>query len=280
MTAPTPAPEGLPRTEAVTISAWIYDPTHALFKDTNGHAALYKITCQNPTGCDLFTKSDTCLLTSPMSSCKFGRKTNIQGPTKKARTFFSWMSERKRENADFIGKLKGNKAYNRIALINGYYYLPYSFMAKDIFGGGNPLPSKWIPEDDMTADLLEHICNGRPRAMMGGVIDDYQKQQVPKFLSDLRMFFPKLFSLLSEENKKRAENVSSIGRTADLMTCLPGEYVFANSKWLWDGEILTGRSMLFQPVKGDITITIVPERGQPVKITDDLQIGPETIFLD
>jgi hypothetical protein len=267
-------------TGTTTISAWIYDPTQSFFKDKNGHAALYKIACQNPNGCDLFTKSDTCLLTGAMSSCKFGRKTSVQGPTKKARTFFSWMNEKKKENAEFIGKLKGNKAYNRIARINGYYYLPYPYMAKSFLGEENPLLSEWVPEDEMTADLLERICNGRPRSMMGGVIEDYQKQQVPKFLSDLRMFFPEIFALLSEGNKKRAEVVSGVGRTADLLTCLPGEYAFTNSKWNWDGKTLTGHSMLFQPVKGDIRITIVPERGQPVKITDDCQIGPETVFLD
>lgn len=266
--------------QMTTISAWVYDPTQSLFKDKSGHAALYKIACQNPNGCDLFTKSNTCLLTSAMSPCKFGRKTSIQGPTKKARTFFSWMNEQKKENAEFIGKLQGNKAYNRIAKINSHYYLPYSFMANGIFGDGNPLAGAWVPEDEMTADLLERICGARPRSMMGGVIEDYQKNQIPKFLSDLRMFFPEIFALLSEENKKRAENASSIGRTADLMTCLPGEYVFTNGRWNWDGKTLVGRSMLFQPVKGDITITIIPERGQPVKITDDCQVGPETVFLD
>lgn len=264
----------------VTISAWIYDPTKSLFRDKNGHAALYKIACQNPQGCDLFVKSNTCLLTSAMSPCKFGHKTSVQGPTKKSRTFFSWMSKQEKENAEFIGKLKGNKAYNRIARINGHYYLPYSFMAKGIFGDGYPLSSPWIPEEEMTAALLERICKGRPHAMMGGEIEDYQKKEVPKFLSDLRMFFPEVFALLSEENQKRAETVSSIGRIADISTCLPGEYVFSNGTWAWDGKILMGESMLFAPAKGDITITIIPERGQPVKITADSQVGDETVFLD
>lgn len=268
------------RNETTTISAWVYDPTHSLFKDTNGHAALYKIVCQNPSGCDLFTKNNTCILTSVMTMCKFGRKTIVQGPTKKARGFRSWMSDRKKENAEFIGKLDSNKTYNRISRINGYYYLPYSFMAKMIFVGGNPLPSQWVAEDEMTADLLEQICSARPRTMMGDVIEDYQRKQVPKFLSDLRIFFPEIFALLSEENKNRAASVSFVGRTADLLTCMPGEYTFISGRWVWDGKVLTGASMSFQPVKGDITITIIPDRGQPVKITDDCQVGPETIFLD
>jgi hypothetical protein len=266
--------------QSTTISAWVYDPTHNIFGDKGGHAARYKIDCENPQGCDLFTKSNTCLLTGPLSGCKFGRKTCIQGPTKKARGFHSWMSDQKKQNAEFIGKLDSNKAYNRIAKINGYYHLPYSWMGEMTFGEGAALPSKWVPEDQMTAELLERICRAQPRSMMGGVIGDYQKKEVPKFLTDLRMFFPDLFALLSDESKRRAESVSSVGRSADITTCLPGTYVFADNRWEWDGKTLTGRSMLFQPVKGDITITIVPDRGQPVKISEDSQVGPETLFLD
>jgi hypothetical protein len=262
-----------------TISAWVYDPTNALFTDKNGHAARYKIDCQNPQGCDLFTKSNTCILTSVMRHCKFGSKTNIQGPTRKARSFHAWIAEQKKLNADFIGKLDSNKAYNRIAKINGYYHLPYSFMS-DGLGSNYPLPSPWVAETDMTAGLLERICSAQPRAMIGGVISDYQKKEVPKFLADLRMFFPDLFALLSDENKKRAEGVSYVGRSADITTCLPGTYLFSDYRWKWDGKALTGSSMLFQPVKGDITITIIPLTGQSVKITDNAQVGPETVFLD
>lgn len=262
-----------------TISAWVYDPTKNIFGDKNGHAARFKIDCQNPHGCDFYTKSNTCILTNAMSGCRFGRKTRIVGPTRKARGFHSWMEDQRKQNAEFIGKLTTNDAWKRIAKVNGYYYLPYSFMDKGL-GTGNPLDSQWVAEADMTAELLDRICAAQPRALFGGIIKDYQEKEVPKFLSDLRMFFPDLFALLSEDNKKRAAGVSSVGRKADITTCLPGTYEFSNEMWAWDGTALTGKSMLFQPVKGDITITIIPERGQAVKITDDAQVGPQTVFLD
>ena len=262
-----------------TIAAWVYDPTKAIFGDKNDHAARFKIDCQNPHGCDFYTKSNTCILTSALSGCKFGRKTKLDGPTRKARNFHFWMAEQRKQFAEFIDKLTTNSAWKRIARVNGHYYLPYSFMAKGL-GTGNPLDSEWVPEADMTAELLERICAAQPRAVFGGVITDYQKKEVPKFLSDLRMFFPDLFALLSDDNKKRAASVSSVGRRADITTCLPGIYIFSNKQWSWDGKVLTGTSMLFQPVKGAITITIIPERGQDVKITDDSQVGPETVFLD
>ena len=263
-----------------TISAWVYDPTNALFSDKNGRAARYKIACRNPQGCDLFTKSNTCLLTSGMSSCSFGQKTRVDGPTKRSRNFHSWMTEQRRENAEFINKLSTNQAYNRIVKINGYYYLPYAHMGGMVFGDGSPMSSQWVAEPAMTAELLDRICKAKPRALMGGVIESYQNKEVPKFLSDLRMFFPDLFALLSDDNQKRAASVSNIGRVADITTCLPGSYVFADKRWTWDGATLIGTSMLFQPVKGSIVIAITPERGQPVKITDDAQVGPDTVFLD
>jgi hypothetical protein len=216
---------------------------------------------------------------SGISSCKFGRKTCVNGPTKKARSFYSWMNDQKKENAEWIGKLDQNKAWKRIVKINGYYYLPYSFMAKGL-GEGNALDNAWVQEYRMTSELLERICRARPLAMFGGEILDYQAKEVPKFLTDLRMFYPDLFDLLSDEQKNRAKALSCIGRDADITTCLPGSYLFSNERWEWDGNKLTGRSMLFKPVKGEITITIIPSSGQPVKITDDAQVGPDTIFLD
>lgn len=261
------------------ISAWVYDPTNSLFGDKNGRAASYKINCENPEGCDLYTKNNTCILSGGLSSCKFGRKSCVSGPTKRARNFYSWISEQKKANAEWIGKLSENKAWKRITKTNGYYYLPYSFMTKGL-GDGNPLETAWVPEGSMTHKLLDRICNAQPRALFGGVITDYQKTEVPKFLADLRMFYPELFELLSEDQKARAQSLSSVGRQADITTCLPGSYVFSDKRWEWDGTKLTGRSMLWQPVKGAITITIVPERGQSVKITDDAQVGPETMFLD
>jgi hypothetical protein len=262
------------------ISAWVYDPTKSLFGDKSGNAALYEISCQNPQGCDLYTKNNSCILSGSLSGCKFGRKCCTNGPTKRARGFHSWMSDRRKENSEWIGNLDSNTAYNRIFKIQDHYYLPYSFMAEEYKDCGNPLPSKWVNMNDMTADLLERICNARPRALFGGVISGYQTEQVPKFLTDLRMFYPGLFDLLPEDQKARARSLSNVGRLADITTCLPGPYVFSRDKWDWDGQKLTGRSMLFQPVKGEIEITIVPEKGQGVKITDDAQVGPETMFLD
>lgn len=261
------------------IAAWVYDPTQNIFGDKGGRAARYRITCENPSGCDLYTKQGTCLLTG-IASCKFGRKTKVEGPTRRAMKFRQWMRDQEAENAEYIGKLGSNKAWNRIALINGFYYLPYSHMDGGLFISGKPpIDSKWVPECDMTPALLGRICAHVPHGI-GGPIPSYQRDIVPKFIADLHMFYPDLFEMLTDEHRARFESISYVGRTADLKTCKPGEYIIGNSKWHWDGEVLSGKSMLFQPVKGDCVITITPKDGEGVKITDNAQVGPQTVMLD
>jgi hypothetical protein len=266
--------------EGQIIAAWVYDPTKNIFGDKGGRAARWRITCQNPQACDVFTKQGSCLLTSALVACKFGRKTKIEGPAKRAGGFRKWMADQEAENAKHIGKLETLKAWNRIAYINGYYYLPYSFMTDEFFiQRERPAESKWIAEADMTADLLARICAYEPVGL-GGRIPSYQRETVPKFIADLRMFFPALFEMLPDEQKARAAAISPVGRTADLLTCEPGEYTYGNSRWMWDGKTLCGAEMLFQPVKGKCEIFITPQKGEGVKITDASQVGPQTVFLD
>lgn len=261
------------------IYAWIRDPKNNLFKGMTKRSALFRLFCQNPAGCDLYVKESTCLHCSAMSPCRFGRKVETEGPTRAARSFYTTLEKWRKENAEYMGRLKDLTAYNRVFRTNGYFYLPYSFMT-GTFGYGYPLESKWVAEADMTPELLSKICAARPSAMMGGEITDYQKKELPKFISDLHVHYPEVFALLPEARKDGLALISYVGRKADITTCKEGEYVFADRRWKWDGQHLLGKTMLFQPVKGDIEIKIRPEVGSPVTITDNAQVGPQTKFLD
>lgn len=259
------------------ISACVYNPENNIFGDKGGKAARYRISCQNPDGCDIFTKQGSCLLTG-LSGCKFGRKSRIDGPTRRARNFRSWMEDQKRENADYIDKLQRLKAWNRIALINGYYYLPYSHMDSGWFRTDqSPLKSHWVLQSGLGAELLRRLCTHVPYGF-DGAIKSYQIDVVPKFIADLRMFYPELYDILPDDQKART--ISHVGRQADLTTCAPGKYTIGTNIWDWDGSVLTGKNMLFQPAPGDCLITITPNKGSPVKITSEDQVVPGTVFLD
>lgn len=265
------------------IGAWIRDPANNLFKGMSKRAGLYELFCEKPETCDLLAIENSCLHCGALSPCRFGRKVGREGPTRQARSFHKTMKAWREQNEGFLDKLASLRAYNRIFRTHGHYYLPYSHMAKDSglsSGEGYPLESKWVPEGELTTELLGKICTALPRAMFGGVIADYQKKQVPKFIADLRAFYPEVFDLLPDEHKKRLADVSYVGRKADITTCAPGEYIFSKSRWMWDGAVLIGRSMLFQPVAGDIEIRIKPTQGQPVEITHDWQVTAGTRLLD
>lgn len=261
------------------IGAWIRDPQNNLFKGQSKRSALYELFCNDPDSCDLLQKENTCLNCGAMSGCKFGKKIGREGPTRQARSFYKTIDKWKAENEGFIGRLSSLKAYNRIFKASGHYYLPYSFMTKGL-GDGNPLESKWVPEGEMNTALLSKICTAEPHAVFGGVISDYQNKEIPKFISDLKMFYQNVFDLLPQEQKARLESVDYVGRKADITTCAPGDFLFSGRKWRWDGGFLFGNSMLFEPVKGAIEIKIEPKAGEPVKITDNSQVTENTRFLD
>lgn len=263
------------------IGAWIRNPRNNFMKGQTKRAGLYELFCEKPQSCDLLRRENSCLHCGAMSPCRFGRKSAVEGPTQKARSFHSILDGWRKRNEGFIGRLKPLTAYNRIFKANGHFYLPYSFMTKDFLGPENaPLETKWVAEEDMTTALLRDLCTAAPRALFGGVIRDYQEKEVPKFIADLHSFYPEIFALLPDDQKARLATISYVGRKADITTCAPGRYVFARSTWEWDGEILHGRNMLFQPVKGEIAITIKPKPGESVVITSNEQVTGETRFLD
>lgn len=263
------------------IGAWIRNPKHNWIKGQDKHCALFELFCENPGACDLLTNENTCLHCGAMSPCRFGRKASTEGPTTAARSFYSTMEKWRKQNEGHLDRLKSLRAYNRVFKANGHFYLPYSFMTKDWMGPDDaPLESKWVSDADLTTELLGRICQAKPRALFGGVITDYQNKEVPKFISDLKAFYPEVFDRLPQDQKARIASINYVGRTADITTCAPGEYIFSKNKWQWDGSVLRGRSMLLPPVKGDLEITIKPIAGEAVTISDNTQVTATTRFLD
>lgn len=263
------------------IGAWIRDPRNNWIKGQTKRAGLYELFCEKPETCDLLAKEETCLHCGALMQCRFGRKVGTEGPTRAARSFSSTLEGWKKRNEGFMGRLKSLAAYNRVFKTHGHFCLPYSFMAKEFMGPSDaPMESKWVAEDEMNTDLLERLCSYYPRSWGGGVISSYQDKEIPKFIADLKAHYPDVFYLLPEAQKARLASISYIGRRADLTTCAPGKYVFAKKTWEWDGEVLRGYDMIFQPVDGELLITIKPKPGEPVTITSNDQVAADTRFLD
>lgn len=268
----------LPKNTFNKIHAWIRNPKNNLFKGMSKKCALFVLHCSNQNDCDLYKNEKSCLNCGGGVSCKFGKKTSQEGPTKESSRFYKTMDDWREENKEYLGSLTKLRAYNRIFYACGHYYFPYSFMVKNVFGRGYPLEDTWVKSTDVTTELLEKICVATPHAEMGGEIKEYQEKQVPKFISDLKMFYPELFELLPQQHKDRIKEVSYVGRTADITTCPPCHFVISSTKYEWDGKYLKGESTPLQPVNGKVTIE--PNPREPVKITSDSQVSDDTRFLD
>lgn len=266
-----------------TIHAWTYNPTRALFGKKSDKAARLQINCENPADCDLYVNENSCILQGSCVSCKFGSKTRKAGPTQRARNFRSWLQTEKEWCDDVRAKhgLTQLTAYNRIFYANGHYYLPYAGMSEQFLLNGAPLESKWVPAEELTAEKLEELCRLNPRNIFGDRIRAYHEKEVPKFLTDLKLFYPALFAQLPQDLQERVAEINYVGRKADLTTVAPGPVTLAQKVWQWDGEMLTRKGdMLFQPVKGDCVTTITPARGSEVTIERNEQVTKETVLLD
>jgi hypothetical protein len=240
---------GMSTTTSMTkIFAWIRNPANNLFKGMSKRCALFVLSCENPEACDLYVKEKSCLHQGATQRCPFGRKSCNEGPTNRSVSFYSTMQKWREANADVLNALKPLKAQHRIFRANGKYYLPYHFMDKGWHDGGL-LENRWISEEHLTTEFLEKLCNLRPRAMMGGEITSYQKEEVPKFISDLKHHYPEIFERLPDDQKARVETISYVGRKADLTTCNPSEFTITGDRWEWDGKTLIGKKMLFQSDK-------------------------------
>ncbi len=259
------------------IGAWIRNPKNNFLKGMSKRCALFKVFCENSDDCDLYKKESTCLLCSGARRCKFGHKCGTEGPTANASKFYTTMQKWKDENKQYLDTLKSRKG-NRIFYTNGFYYLPYGSMSGC---DGAPLDGPWCAEDELTQGVLARICSAKPRTWFHDINKSYQDKEVPKFISDLQHHYPHLFEMLPSDQKARVQNMSFVGRKADITTCAPGEYIFCSgNKWKWDGEFLIGSNMLLQPVKGECEIRIRPAKGAEVKITNNAQVLANTRFLD
>ncbi len=266
------------------ITSWVNDPRALLIGgDRSAPASQGKIFCEIPDRCDLLARCGGCVLTQRNASCQFGKKTFEKGPSQRSAKFIEWIRSRQAESDALQARRPVNKqtASRMIVKINGWYYLPYPHMSIEISGPKDaPMDRAWLPEDALTAELLDTICRYRPKSLIGDEITHYQKTHVPRFIHDLQTFYPDLFDLLSEDQKARTAGLSRVGRHADIATLAPGKVVIDDITWDWDGTSLTTLTPLTRLIEGEWEVKLTPVPGSKVKITSDEQVCSTTILLE
>lgn len=277
----------------IIIDAHIYNPAVSIFKTKKSDAAeCWVYSCSSSDFCDLY-KQKKCVQKKFMGfSCPYGKISYEKGPTRRARSFYSWISNKKELYKNTLDLLTYPE--NIMAKVGEYFYLPYAHMflntslpvleKSTVLSSGRP----FIHEKDFTVDLISKIIKHRPTAMFGGEISTFQKKELPLFLKHLSEQQPELFNKLKIEVDltKYISVFTNVGRKALLSSLRSGTEICpkkdSKEVWLWDGTFLcsTNAYLAFTPVKfEEHYIKIKPKEDSIIVITNENQVDDATIFV-
>lgn len=272
----------------------LYNPASSIFKTSkNDKAETQSIFCSQE-DCPLLAKGQ-CIETNTFANCIYGKYQREDGPTRRAKSFSTWVEQKQEENKGipYLGH-----APKKIEFIGDYVYLPYSHMTMNervpflsrsrFLSSGSP----FLKKEDWNIKSIVSIVDFHPKALFGDTIMSYQANEIPLFLSHLEEkdndLFQELIKLRPELYSKKK---NSIGRRAILKTVnFPIEFK-TNSKypvsWKWDGKFLTTNSEnAFNKTWGDIKkfniveIKIEPSNETEIKIQSEDWVNKSTIFID
>lgn len=276
------------------IYAWVWNPENALFKQKKSEKAYgYVYSCECPEKCELYAKGNCVQLEN---CCTHGSKSTIVGYSRKASKFSSWIYEFKDKHKDACNAGSRLKQPEKMEYFMDLVYIPISYLGlnenvdfvdgKGYFANSYPI----VKRSDFNEEFIsKQIIRFRPKALMGGVIWDYQEKEVPKFLRWLKRLDPALFDKVKALNPDHSAftKLSDVGKKAVLQTLNPNIGTFISIKgepWTWDGEYLYSSNAYFYSsileTKEIQECRLKPTDGAIVKVTDDNQVNDNTIFID
>lgn len=127
--------------------------------------------------------------------------------------------------------------------------------------------------------------NYKPEALMGGVIDSFQKEKIPEFMMEVKSKFPQLYKGVLKKSERLQEvdkEISYVGKKAKVKTLKPGkvevEITIINSQtFIWNGETLSNE---VKTRSGDvINQNISPSDDTVVTIIEEDTVGKFAEFV-
>ena len=199
-------------------------------------------------------------------TCKFGRTNTIKGYTSRARKYYSFKSTYK--NDKVYSKLKYPN--EPVAIMGDTLYIHYRYgtvrkrtdqdekWVKDVEGyiidTGNHRSSVFIPLNEVTNNLLFAIFSNKPRAIMGGIIEEFQNNVVPDIIQTLIKVAPEIHKNFIAEYPEFDVAPNYIGKYAFIKTMVNGsklEDAHGNIFVLNNGKLICEKCRLsFVPFKG------------------------------
>lgn len=228
--------------------------------------------------------------------CEKGDVSTIKGYTSKARKYY-----------DFRNTYESDECYNRLTYANNYVglldhtlylNLKYVRVAKPHTEEDRYCANKWgyliedgyigkttlfIPLDEMKVDFLAQILSYKPRALMGGLIEDYQKKVVPSVVDELKKVVPTLYKQLVNKYPDFDKKPEYVGRYAFMKTLVDGSVVVDchGNKAIKKGDNLyckdfTKGFVPFNGIQAECVIRIGDK--QTYQITSNDQCDENTVF--
>ena len=262
------------------------DLTNSLFKPNRSDRESYTLyLCSKKDTCDAY-KCGQCVLLSGLYGhrCPYGKIQRREGFTRSARKCGQLIREIKSQYPTICYKLKPVAS---LCKINDYVYLglPHlinyvnSIRDNSFFIGGDI-----IPLNEFTPQFISELLEFKPRALMGGVIEDYQKKHIPMFCFKLKQYLPEMYNQVLAIYPRLAsicDNISFISKKAKVKTLLPGKIKIGTHIVEWDGtNIITNAKELAIFGLKDEKVVIDVSDDTIATIVDDTIVKEDTIFID
>ena len=268
------------------INLTYYNPCNSLFKASRSdreRVTLY--TCCNKENCDAY-KRNKCVMMNGLygKKCPYGQKITETGFTKAARNCGKLIADYKKryEEVEY-----SKNSLHFICTIGDYVFLNLNHLTnyvnsirdKDFFVG-----EYMIKKSDFTPEFVVELIKYRPLALFGGVIPSYEKEDVPRFCTQLKRYMPEMYEhvkAIYPEIDKYIRNIDYSNKYAKVKTLLPGKIKISIYYCEWDGKVIrgTGKGLGIHDLK-DAEVIVIPNDDTYVKIVDNATVTEETEFRD
>ena len=222
-----------------------------------------------------------------MTKCPHSRYVTNQGLTKRANGFGKAAARwRELYKTEIITENK------KLCECGDYVYLPYPHL--DVFGS-KPIEEitdkHFLHKSLFTIENIHRIVKWQPRSLMGGIIEDFQNKEIPKFINHLHEVFPDLFKEYLNaypDNKAKFEEicVDYVGRKAYLNTLndgvtykdCHGNIWVKNGGWLVCKKMTTTIHMAIGSKPRKVMQEIVGD--EIIKVSKNEDVSENTVFAE
>lgn len=163
-----------------------------------------------------------------------------------------------------------------------YIGVPYYLYNNTIYYD-NFVDEKIIKETSFTPEFIVELIKYVPCELLDGEIASHRDKLIAKFCDQLKRVMPDMYRRVYEIYPKIesiAAKADYTGKTAKLMSLLPGKVKLSTDIFEWDGKSLHGKGKQFSYNwrLNDEEVTIIPNENTMVTICDNSTVTEETEF--